>query len=232
MSALHPSSCSGQTLEPFLTLLFLTPHTHTISESRGDHCSPRLHPHPGLCHLPRPPPCRDGRLTGLRAPPLFPAVCAPRGSRGSPANLQVSTCSKPSRGSRSLLINAKVPPGPSETRPASASRLLPTPPFLICGALATLDPPSSLKTPAVGPPQCLCACCSLCLESCPPDSRVIASVSQGFSQVSPQRGLHAPPPPHYPVTLCLLPSRPQSDPPSPIFLTVPVGSIRHTVHFT
>lgn len=100
MSALHPSSCSGQTLEPFLTLLFLTPHTHTISESRGDHCSPRLHPHPGLCHLPRPPPCRDGRLTGLRAPPLFPAVCAPRGSRGSPANLQVSTCSKPSRGSR------------------------------------------------------------------------------------------------------------------------------------
>lgn len=125
----------------------------------------------------------------------------------------------------------KCPQGPP--RPdLPASRLLPTPPFLIRWALATLDPPSSLKTPAVGPPQCLCACCSLCLESCPPDSRVIASVSQGFSQVSPQRGLHAPPPPHYPVTLCLLPSRPQSDPPSPIFLTVPVDSIRHTVHFT
>lgn len=118
MSALHPSSCSGQTLEPFLTLLFLTPHTHTISESRGDHCSPRVHPHPGLCHLPRPPPCRDGRLTGLHAPPLFPAVCAPVA-----AGVRLPTCRSarapnPPVDPGSLRINAKVPPGPSETRPA------------------------------------------------------------------------------------------------------------------
>lgn len=125
----------------------------------------------------------------------------------------------------------KCPQGP--LRPdLPASWLLPTPPFLIRWALATLGPPSSLKTPAVGPPWCLCACCSLCLESCPPDSRVIIPVPQGFSQVSPQRGLRAPPPPHYPVTLCLLPSRLQSDPPSLTFLTALVDSIRHAVHFT
>lgn len=118
MSAFHPSSCSAQTLDTFLTRLSLTPHTHAISESRRYHCSPSLLPYPGLCHC-------HLLASLLRWPPNWPPCSAHSlqsvllvAARVRLPNCKSARAQNPPMDPGSLRMKAKVLPGPSETRPA------------------------------------------------------------------------------------------------------------------